>query len=151
MEGFKTQGDTGWRARVDGINILVADDSSDDRLILSIILERTGLAHELFETQDGDEAIDFLSHSGPFSDPERFPKPDLFLLDLKMPGKNGFDVLEWLRQNPTAAPGQTVILSGSELPTDMERAREMGAADYLGKPPSLTRLRQLLSQVPTRR
>ncbi len=150
MESSHTKA-TSWRERVDGIKILVADDSADDRLILSVILDRTGLPYELFETQDGDEAIEFLSHSGAFADPERFPKPDLFLLDLKMPGKNGFAVLEWLCQNPSAAPGQTIILSGSELPTDIDRAREMGAADYLGKPPSLTRLRQLLSQVTTRR
>lgn len=133
------------------IKILVADDSPDDRLILRVLLDRTNLSYELFETQDGDEAINYLTHTHPFVDAQQFPTPDLFLLDLKMPGKDGFDVLEWLGQNPAAAPGQTVILSGSELPTDVERARKMGAADYLAKPPSVLRLRQLLSEVLTER
>jgi CheY-like chemotaxis protein len=136
---------------VDAIRILVADDSADDRLILRVLLDRTKVSYELFETQDGDEAIDFLTHASQFTDLHRFPTPDLLLLDLKMPGKDGFDVLDWLRLNPAVAPGQTVILSGSELPTDVARAREMGAADYLGKPPSVVRLQQILSGVLTRR
>jgi CheY-like chemotaxis protein len=67
-------------------------------------------------------------------------------LDLKMPGRNGFDVLEWIRGQPTPFPFPVLVLSGSHEPADMQRAKELGAKAYLVKPITSDKLREILDQ-----
>ncbi len=126
------------------LKVLVVDDSPDDRFILARALSKTGVPVEVFEVEDGGEAIDFLRQEGRFKDPQTFPRPHLIFLDLKMPGLNGFDVLRWLQQNPSDPPIQVVVLSGSELESDKRLARELGASIYLIKPATPDQLRDLL-------
>ena len=73
----------------------------------------------------------------------------MIFLDLKMPGRNGFEVLEWLQTQPTLKSLRVVILSGSQEPADIDRARKLGAADYVVKPVAVERLRELLSKQPS--
>lgn len=127
------------------IKILVADDSPDDRFILERALRKTGLPVEIFEVEDGQEAIEFLSQRGRFGDPEQFPWPDLLLLDLKMPGYNGFDVLSWIQQHPGPRPLKTIVLSGSEMKADIQQAQALGAVAYTTKPPAPEQLRDLIA------
>jgi CheY-like chemotaxis protein len=64
---------------------------------------------------------------------------------LKMPGQNGFEVLEWLKNKPSLRPLRIFILSGSNEPADIARGRALGALDYIVKPVRLERMRELLS------
>jgi len=64
-------------------------------------------------------------------------------LDLKMPGRNGFDVLRWIKQRP-ATSLKIVILSGSQQPGDIKLAKELGAHGYLVKPATAERLKEFL-------
>ncbi len=127
------------------IRVLIVDDSPDDRFILARALAKTGSPVELFEVEDGGEAIDFLSQAGRFAAPQACPRPHLIFLDLKMPGLNGFDVLRWMQQNPGEPPIQVVVLSGSELESDKRLARELGASIYMSKPATPDQLRELLT------
>jgi CheY-like chemotaxis protein len=124
--------------------VLLVDDSPEDRFLTARALAKTGLQTINFEAEDGSEAIDFLRHTGRFSDPQAFPRPDLILLDLKMPGVNGFDFLQWFRDQAFDIPAKVVIVSGSELERDLEMARELGAVAYLTKPPTPHQLRDLI-------
>jgi len=124
--------------------ILIVDDSPDDRFFLARNLRRTGLPLSIYEVQDGYEAIDYLSHQGNFADRLAYPMPQLLLLDLKMPGKNGFDILHWLKQNPPAPPIKIVVLSGSDLDLDIQAALNLGAERYLIKPAGPEELRNLI-------
>src|ERR1051326_6090854 len=76
------------------IEILVADDSFEDVLFLSLAFRRAKINHSLSRVANGQEAIDY---------PRDKPPPDMLLLDLKMPGKDGFEVLEWIRSQPALA------------------------------------------------
>ena len=78
----------------------------------------------LVTVRDGQEAISYLSEE---------PRPDLLLLDLKMPKMNGFDVLRWVRANPEMRNLPVVVFSSSDLPEDKERAKELGAREYFVK------------------
>src|ERR1700744_699976 len=95
------------------LRALLVDDSSDDRFFMRMVLERNDKFIVEGEVCDGQEAMDYLKQARRL--------PDIVLLDLKMPGKNGFDVLEWIQ---TANLGDLVIavLSGSWL------AEEIGSA-----------------------
>lgn len=79
-------------------NVLIADDSEVDRFLLRRAIKN--VAPRLVvagETEDGDKVIAYLSGEGPYADRELYPFPDLLVLDSRMPGKSGIEVLEWLR------------------------------------------------------
>jgi CheY-like chemotaxis protein len=74
----------------------------------------------------------------------------LVLLDLRMPRQDGFEVLEWVARQPQLKDLPIVILSGSDVPHDIERARRLGARDYLTKPMHAADYARMLTDVHTR-
>jgi len=113
-------------------SVLLVDDSEDDRLFVRRALRKHPGFTLVGELRDGEAAIEYLGGLGKFGDREQFPYPDLLLLDLKMPRKTGHEVLEWLRDNRTQRIC-VVVLSGSFLPKDVSRSRELGADAYFTK------------------
>ena len=117
--------------------VLMVDDSDDDRALLRVALKKAGHRIQLLTAiADGEAAIAYLSGFSEFADRARHPYPELLLLDLKMPGKNGFDVLEWLQSQSTRPI--TVVLSGSDQQRDVDKALELGADYYHVKPSELS-------------
>jgi len=114
------------------LKILIADDSADDRFLLQRSLRSVPRCEVVGCAEDGNATVQYLSGEGNFSDRTRFPFPDLLLLDLKMPGMNGFEVLEWLGQR-VFRDLRVVVLSGSALEEDINKARRLGANEYLVK------------------
>jgi CheY-like chemotaxis protein len=112
--------------------ILIADDNRDDIFFLRRAFAKAGL-EQVNDVQNGQGVIDYLSGARTYADRERFPLPDLLVLDIKMPGKDGFDVLEWLGQRPALKEMPVVILTSSYEERDVQRARELGAQDYFVK------------------
>ena len=110
--------------------ILVAEDDEQDFFLLQRAIERSGLPHRIFQVRDGHEVIEYLEGQNGYADRELFPQPDLLILDLKMPRMNGFDVLETLRKEARFADLPVVVMSGSDVPSDAEHARRLGARDY---------------------
>jgi len=106
---------------------------------------KANLTNPLHVARDGQEAIEYLSHQGKFADATRYPSPILMLLDLKMPRKNGFETLEWLRQQPVLKRTVAVILSSSSERADINRAYDLGANSYLVKPGDFQALVQLVT------
>jgi len=113
-------------------HILVAEDDENDFFLLCRAFQKAGLRHKLIHARDGQEAINYLSAMA--SQNGNDAKLKLFLLDLKMPLVDGFDVLLWLRTRPEPICLPVVVLSSSSLPDDKNRAKELGANDYLAKP-----------------
>jgi CheY-like chemotaxis protein len=106
------------------IEILVADDSFEDVLFLSLAFRKAKINHSLTRVANGQEAIEYLQDKSP---------PDVLLLDLKMPGVGGFEVLEWIREQSALQNLPVIVLSGSDLQSDKARAKELGAKDYFVK------------------
>jgi len=129
--------------------ILVAEDSSIDCLLLQRAFERVGLSVELNFVSDGQAAIDFLSHEGDYKELPDNPVPDVLLLDLKMPRLDGFDVLDWLRDQPVLSRVPVVVLTSSDDPGDIDRAYDLGANSYLLKPSRSEKLDDLVRQIQT--
>jgi CheY-like chemotaxis protein len=125
-----------------GLKILLVDDDDDDRFLFKAVFTRSGISGDIVEKEDGEAAIEFFEDLLKGAHTEW---PDVVFLDLKMPGQNGFEVLQWIERTPSLKPLRIFILSGSNEPADVARARALGAIDYIVKPMKLERLRELLS------
>ena len=78
--------------------ILTAEDDPDDAFIFEMMFKRATLPHKLHMVGDGQQVIDWLSGKDEYSDRAKYPLPHRVVLDLKMPGKTGFEALEWIRK-----------------------------------------------------
>lgn len=125
-------------------NILLAEDNADDALIFSMMFKRATLPHALYTVEDGQQAIDWLNGTGAYGDREKFPMPQILLLDLKMPVKTGFEVLEWLRGQKQFQELPVIILSSSDDNMDVKRAYQLGVTTYFVKSPHLQDVIQYL-------
>jgi len=123
--------------------ILLVEDNEDDAFAFRWALKKAQINRPLFVATDGKQAIEYLAGEGSFSDRSAHPLPSLVFLDLKLPYFTGWDVLTWVRSNMPSCPFDVVILSGSDEARDHERARELGAADYLVKPATPEQLARL--------
>jgi len=119
---------------LNGEFILLVEDDPNDVLLIQRAFQKAGLSNILKVVRDGEQAIDYLSGQGAYVERERFPLPFLLLLDLKMPGTNGFEVLQWVRSEPNLKRLLVVVLTSSNLQADVDRAYELGANSYLVKP-----------------
>jgi CheY-like chemotaxis protein len=124
----------------DSAVILLAEDLEDDVLLIRRAFTKAGVQNPLFVVHDGEEAIQYLQGEGKFANRAEYPLPDLTLLDLKMPRKDGFEVLEWVRQQPTLRGLRIVVLTSSKEIRDVDRAYQLGANSVLVKPAEFTNL-----------
>lgn len=114
--------------------VLIAEDNENDVAMLRRAFRQASITAPIQYVSDGEQAIAYLKGEGKFGRRAEFPLPDLLLMDLKMPRKNGFDVLEWLRTQPSLSHLRVVVLTTSEELRDVNRAYALGAASFLTKP-----------------
>src|SRR5262249_14442725 len=118
----------------DSALILLAEDREDDILLIRRAFTKANLLNPLYVVHDGDEAIAYLKGEGLYANRAEYPLPALLLLDLKMPGKSGFDVLKWVRQEPHLKALRVVVLTSSDAIQDVNLAYQLGANSFLVKP-----------------
>src|SRR5258708_39753770 len=101
----------------DDFTILLAEDDENDVWFVKRALNWADIHNPVQVVHDGQEAIDYLQGRNAYADRERYPLPKLALLDIKMPGKGGFDVLKWLRNDADEGLRRlpVVIMSSSGL------------------------------------
>ena len=126
--------------------ILLAEDDSNDVLLLERAFEKAGLRDSLKIVNDGEQTINYLSGKGIYADRAQFPLPFLVLLDLKMPIIDGFGVLQWAKDQPDLKRLLVVVLTSSNLQADVDRAYELGANSYLVKPVSFDEMVNLIKR-----
>jgi CheY-like chemotaxis protein len=128
-------------------NILVAEDDPDDRLLVTQALGETGFAGNLHFVNDGIELMEYLHCSKCRESAVANPRPDLLLLDLYMPGKNGLDALQEIKADPDLNGIKIVAMTGSEMPTDEEICRKLGAECLMPKPASYKSWVEMMGKV----
>lgn len=125
--------------------ILVAEDNADDLFFFKRRLRQAGVANPIVTFENGQQAISFLSELcqiPPVAGPSE--SPCLLFLDIKMPLKSGFEVLAWARRQAAFAKLPIVMLSGSAATSDIAKATELGANQYLVKPPPANALENVV-------
>ena len=123
--------------------VLVAEDNPNDVFLVRRAFRETNALNPVHAVGDGDEAIQYLAGEGKYGDRAAHPFPALFLLDLKMPIKNGLEVLQWLHEHPNITSMlPVVVLSSTELPTETQMAHAMDIQACIVKPLSYSALRE---------
>jgi CheY-like chemotaxis protein len=116
--------------------VLYVEDEEMDRFFMARAFAKEGLASALHMVNDGQGAIDYLSGAGEYADREKHPMPAVVLLDLNLPEIHGFEVLKWIRAQPTHSRLPVVVFSSSERDDDQVRASILGAKEFVKKPGS---------------
>jgi CheY-like chemotaxis protein len=120
--------------------ILLAEDDPDDVFLIKRALEKACVVNRVETVSTGSATIAYLEASEPFSDRSTFPLPALLLLDLRMPGLDGFDVLRHIQKRPHLHGLRIVVITSSVDVRDMNEAYRLGAAGFIIKPGDFLRL-----------
>ena len=115
--------------------ILLADDDSDDVLLMKLAFKKADLSNPVHVVTAGSEAIEYLKGALEAKSCG-CPVPLLISLDINMPQGTGFEVLDWIRQQPALDEVPVVVMSQSDQGKDANRAIQLGARSYLVKPAS---------------
>jgi CheY-like chemotaxis protein len=113
---------------------LLVEDSESDVILIRRAFQKGNIVNPLQVVTNGDDAIAYLKGEGTFANRAEFPLPDLVLLDLKLPGRDGFEVLRWIRQQPELKALRVVVLTSSDRIQDVNLAYQLGANSFLVKP-----------------
>ena len=124
--------------------ILLVEDNDDDILLTRLTFQENGYADNLHVVHDGTEALDFLHRRAPYV---QAPRPDLVLLDLNLPRKDGRDVLAELKSDPELRRIPVAVLTSSEAEEDILKAYHLHANCYIRKPLEMARFHEVMHQL----
>ncbi len=129
--------------------IVMADDDGEDCLLVRDALGEIERSCDLHFVHDGEELFDYLYGRGEYADGKPSPRPDLILLDLKMPRKDGLETLRELKVDPGFRQIPVVVLTTSSARDDIDSAYECGANSYVSKPTTFQGLVDILQTLST--
>jgi CheY-like chemotaxis protein len=126
------------------VEILLVEDSEDDIVMIEEALENAKLLNILQVVRDGEEAMAYLRREGKYANAV---PPGLILLDINMPKKNGFEVLEEIKSDPELKQTPVVMLTTSDRETDIVKSYSAGANSYITKPVGFENLKKVVEQL----
>ncbi len=118
------------------ITILAAEDDPDDCLLVEDAFHESGQSNQLIFVQDGITLLEYLRRQGNYREPSDAPRPDLILLDLNMPRKDGRESLAEIKADPELRSIPVVVLTTSSAEEDVLHTYDLGCAGYITKPTS---------------
>jgi len=113
--------------------LLIEDDATDAALIVRA-LKKTELGGSVYVAKDGEEALDYVFGTGAFAASPGHPDLSLVLLDLRLPGVHGIEVLRRLKGDARTRAIPVVVITGSQISRDVEQCFALGAHSYIPKP-----------------
>ncbi|MFQ4145814.1 response regulator [Chlorogloeopsis sp. ULAP02] len=120
--------------------LLIAEDSDEDFEVLQLLMQQMEVQNPIYRCTNGDKVLDFLYQEGDYGNQDSVPRPSVILLDLNLPGTDGRDVLEQLKQDRNLREIPIVVFTTSSNPKDIEFCYQKGANGYLIKPVDSTEL-----------
>jgi len=129
------------------VTILIADDDSDDRLLMKRLLKQSRLYNDLRFVEDGEELLDYLHQRGPYSAAGAAPRPGLILLDLNMPKISGREALAEIKTDPNLRTIPIVVLTTSKAQQEIYRSYDLGANSFITKPVNFEAMVEIIRAV----
>jgi CheY-like chemotaxis protein len=126
------------------IDILLVEDNVRDARLAEETLKESRINNRLYHVKDGVEAMQFLHRQGAYA---HAPHPDLILLDLNLPRKDGREVLAEIKENPELRLIPVVVLTTSEAERDLVRTYHLHANAYVVKPIDLNRFIEVVQAI----
>jgi CheY-like chemotaxis protein len=115
------------------LTILLVEDNLSHQKITEYAFRHSVVSVRLFIVRDGQEVLDYLYRIGPFEDASLSPTPDLILLDLNLPKRDGREVLRMIKSDPLLKELPVAIVSTSDREEDIQYAFRTGAVAYISK------------------
>ena len=137
QEGVKTLGS-------ETAPLLVVEDSEEDFEALTRMMKKSLVINPIYRCADGEEALDYLNQEGEYRESGAAPRPSLVLLDLNLPGTDGREVLEHIKQTEHLRRIPVVVLTTSSNPKDIQTCYDYGVNSYMLKPMNLSKFRQVI-------
>lgn len=129
--------------------ILLAEDDPGDQLLIRKAFERSTQASQVMIVENGEDMIDYLQLGGRFTNPKDAPRPNLVLLDLNMPRKDGRTTLKEIKSDHDLRRIPVVVLTTSDLQKDIIQCYDLGANSFITKPSSFSGLTAMAEQLET--
>jgi CheY-like chemotaxis protein len=114
--------------------LLLVEDSDEDFETFQRMMRKVSFTNPIYRCVDGDEALDFLYHTGNYIDSAQAPRPAIILLDLNLPGTDGREVLTQIKQDDALKTIPVVVFTTSSNPKDIETCYRYGVSGYILKP-----------------
>src|SRR2546428_11903879 len=127
--------------------VLLVEDDLNDIFLVKRAFKIAKIENPLQVVTDGLEAIQYLRGEGKYADRDAHPLPKLIVMDIKMPRRSGFEVLEWIKRDGPLRLIPVVIVSSSDNPADINHAYELGANAYMIKPMDFKAVEHLFSSI----
>ena len=129
------------------MNILIVEDNLSHQRITEYVLKTNNVKGKFVVVRDGQEVLDYLNRKTPYTDDALYPMPDLILLDLNLPKRDGREVLMLIKSDPSLKEIPVVIVSTSDREEDISYAFETGAVAYISKSSGFDKFNAELGQV----
>lgn len=127
------------------IDILYIEDNADHARLTTLCLEENPNVGRCSHLTDGEKALDYLFRRGVYTNPLQSPRPDVILLDLRLPKVDGLEVLEKIKKTPQLNSIPVVIMSTSSAENDINKAYQKHANSYLVKPLDHNRFHEMIN------
>ena len=114
--------------------ILLAEDDQDDRFLIGKALDESGSQNQLFIVENGEFLLDFLKNRGRYADKQKYPRPDVIMLDLNMPLMDGREALAEIKKDPELKRIPIIALTTSKSDEDINTTYDLGVTGFITKP-----------------
>jgi len=134
-------------ATIPPIRILLVEDNDAHTKLILRAMQEDRLANPVDCVRDGEEALDYLYRRGAYEDPATSPRPDMILLDLKLPKIDGLEVLKTIKEDEKLKEIPVVVLTSSTDPRDIGTAYRHYVNSYISKPVDFDKFRQVVQEL----
>jgi CheY-like chemotaxis protein len=127
--------------------ILVAEDDADDRLLIQKAFTKSWEAGKLIYVENGEELVKYLKRQAPYINETEYPRPQIVLLDLNMPKKDGREALKEIKTDKNLCKIPVIVFTTSRQPDDIENMYKLGSNSYITKPSSFDGLLTVAKEI----
>ena len=129
------------------LEILLIEDNAAHAELVKRSFKNRLIANAITHVDDGEKALDYLNNKGEYSDKQRYPKPNLILLDLRLPKIDGLQVLEHIKSQDSTKCIPVIILTTSAMDIDIAKAYKSHANSYLVKPIDFDKFNEMMDEL----